>query len=180
MKAKNYWIVALMASILSFLLVLFSLLLSNYFQENITDLNEKIVEILPKCLISCYLKIALFIKEILSFLKLEHFEKAPQQLVPIFFCVWAFLEELGIKNTGFFNESIKNLYKGLNKAPNNTGVYVFLYYAIRFLTYTSIVLFSIFWYYGDFLSQLLSALSLIIIYILGYIYSNLFKRLFTV
>ena len=73
MKAKSCWIVALMASILSFLLVCFALLLSNYFQKNIFDINEKIVEFLPEWLISCYLEIALFIKEILSFLKLENF-----------------------------------------------------------------------------------------------------------
>lgn len=178
-RIDKSWIVAKWAAILSFLFTLFSILLSNYFQKNIYNINPKIISILTFFLsdkiIVYYTNFSIRFSELFSFLKLDDIN-VPEFLIPIFFGVIMILEELGVKEKSFLNSSISKLFSTLKKQQHGTLNLYQLYIKIKILVLLTIIIFSISWYFGDIPSQICSSISLLVLYSSAYIYSYYFHK----
>lgn len=167
------WLVAFCASSFSFVFILFSLVLSNFFQENVFNLNERIVSESP-IVFEIYLFFKNNLKQLLGGLEKTHFENFANKIIPWILFVCVISMDIGIKDDSNFKITISSFYSSL-KEPHPTRKLSVLYNTIKVLFYISVFMFSYGWYYLDYPMMLMALFSFLILYGKGLLYNRLYK-----
>lgn len=177
-KNKCFWLVAVVASSLSFIMIISAVIFSNTCQE-VFDLNSWVYSKLPQIFLMAYEKLKLFIDFILSVLANLKFKEIPFAYLPIWIGVGLFLSDLGYKNKPWLFSTTRKLYAPLIEYIHPTRRLKILYWFIRVLFWVSILLFSIGWYFKDYPVIILAFISGICIIVFGIFHKflyNLWKK----
>lgn len=172
-RNKYFWLVAVVASSLSFIMIVSAVAFSNICQEMI-DLKSCVYNKLPQILLIAYEKLKLIIDSILSFLIKLNFKGINFEYLPIVVGGGFFLSDLGFKNKSWLFSTTQKLYEPLTEYIHPTRRLKILYWITRLFFWASIFLFSIGWFYKDYPVIIFSGTSGISIIVFGLFHKNLY------
>ncbi len=175
------WIAAILAAIFSFLFIIASVFLSNWFQT-FYNINEKIIQSILKCkvfdlqwIVKFYNFVASKFNEMFDYLKLKELD-APSSLTPTIVFIWLILEEIGIKKITILKYTTSSLYRPLLKQQHNKIYLKPLFWILKFANFASTLVFCIGWHYSDTAFQLCGFFGLVTLYAFGYMYKHSYEK----
>lgn len=172
-KSNCFWLVAVVASSLSFIMIIAAVAFSNMSQE-VFDLNSCVYNKLPQIFLMAYEKFKLIIDSTLSFLIKLNFKEINFEYLPIVFGGGFFLSDLGFKNKSWLFSTTQKLYEPLTEYIHPTRRLKILYWVTRSFFWTSIFLFSIGWFYKDYPVIIFSGTSGISVIVFGVFHKTLY------
>lgn len=177
MKIKNrIWLVAFFASSLSFILIVSSIFLSDFFQNNIFNFNEIILNKLPPKFEGFYNNITTNLSTFLTYFSSSKMDNPPEKFAPLVCSCSIILFDLCIKKESFISITTGTLYLPLKKHLDPVHNFKILYWIVRSFYWISIAMFNLGWYYMDYPVMILTLLSAILIYFCGVITNKLFEN----
>lgn len=177
-KNKCFWLVAVVASSLSFIMIISAVIFSNTCQE-VFDLNSCVYNKLPPIFLMAYEKLKLVIDLTLSILGNLNFKEIPFEYLPIWIGIGLFVSDLGFTKEPWLFSTTRKLYAPLIEYIHPTRRLKILYWFIRVFFGVSILLFSIGWYSKDYpviIFALISGISIIVFGVFHKFLYNLWKK----
>lgn len=178
-NSKRFWLVAVVASSLSFVLIILSVLLSDYISDVLPwfDLKSKLYGELPAWFMSLYSCLKTVIMDFTTFSLTSKFEGLAFKYVPIIVALLLLGIDIGAKDESSISFlKIGKLYKSLKDFGHPTRNLSILFWSVRLFYWCSIIIFSISWFNMDYPVIILIFLSGIIIYMCGMIYNALYEK----
>lgn len=178
-NSKHFWLVAVVASSLSFVLIILSVLLSDYI-SNIWlcfDFKLKLYGVLPSWFMSLYSCLKTVITDFTTFYLELEYEGLAFKYVPIIVALLLLGIDIGAKDESSFSFlKIGKLYKSLKDFGHPIRNLSILFWFVRVFYWCSIIIFSISWFYMDYPVIILIILSGVTIYMCGMIYNALYEK----
>lgn len=175
-KNTHLWLVAILASSLSFIFIVISIVLSNFFQQNIFNLNAWLLNQIPNDFISYYTRIITSLNDLTAFINEKVLQDASKIFGAIALCIIVIFFDLGITEFFSFKLSISGLFKSLKEVLHPTRNINILFWTIRIFFWITTILFSISWYNTDHPMMMITFSSIVITYILGVVYNMIYKK----
>ncbi len=178
-NSKRFWLVAVVASSLSFVLIILSVLLSDYISNvwPCLDFKLKLYGVLPSWFIKLYMWFKTAIIDLTIYFSASKYEGLAFKYIPISVALAFIGIDIGVKDESPISVlKIGKLYKSLKDFVHPTRNLSILFWFVRVFYWCSIIIFSISWFYMDYPVIILTASSGIITYVCGMRYNILYEK----